>query len=294
MTRVLVTGADGQVARAVSERLLGEGYEVTALSLRYHTEHPADRVLTGDTTSIADVARALEGADAVAHFAAIPHPSLGTPYEVFRVNTDSTFNVLSQAGERGIRRAVIASSINAIGYPNNPHDVMPPRFPLDEAVAPDIADAYSLSKLVDERTAAFAHRRWGIDVIALRFPLVKWPHVLREVQEEVRADPSRMSREGWSYITMADAARAVQYALETTRSGAHAIGVSAKDILLDELSADLVRRYAPGVPLLAPVSGNGTLVDTHLARVILGFEARESVHDGSATPEPAYRGEQRV
>lgn len=294
MTRVLVTGADGQIGRAVTSRLLAEGYEVTALSLDYTADHPADRVLTGDTTSVADVARAMQGADAVAHFAAIPHPSLGTPYEVFRVNTDSTFNVLEQAGELGIRRAVIASSINAIGYPNNPHDVMPPRFPLDESTAPDIADAYSLSKLADERTALFAHRRWGIDVVALRFPLVKWPHVLEEVRDEVADDPAQMVREGWSYLTMADAARAVQCSLESSVPGAQVIAVSARDILLDGLSAELLARYAPGVPLTAPVRGNGSLVDTRRARVLLGFEAEESIHDDSATPEPARRGEQRV
>jgi nucleoside-diphosphate-sugar epimerase len=284
MTRVLVTGADGQIGRAVSERLVGQGYHVTALSLSYSGEHPADRMLEGDAASEADVARALDGADAVAHFAAIPHPTLGTPFEIFRVNTDSTFNVLSQAGERGIHRAVIASSINAIGYPNNPNDVLPPSFPLDEGTLPDVADAYSLSKLVDESTAAFASRRWGIDVVALRFPLVKWPDVLDEVRAELAADPGRMVREGWSYLTMADAARAVQCALEAGVPGAHVVALSAKDILLDTPSAELLRRYAPDVPVTTALSGNESLVDTRRARTLLGFVAAESIHDGSATP----------
>ncbi|WP_368498293.1 NAD-dependent epimerase/dehydratase family protein [Herbiconiux sp. A18JL235] len=287
MTRVLVTGADGIIGRAVSERLLAQGYQVTALSLSYSGAHPADRVLEGDATSVDDVARALDGADALAHFAAIPHPSLGTPYDVFRVNTDSTFNVLSQAGERGMGRAVIASSINAIGYPNNPHNVLPPSFPLDESTVPDIADAYSLSKLVDERTAALAHRRWGVDVIALRFPLVKWPHVLDEVRAEISGDPGRMVREGWSYLTMADAARAVQCALESDARGAQVIALSARDTLLDTPTDELLRRWAPQVPVTRPLVGRQSLVDTSRARALLGFEAAESIHDGSATPSPA-------
>lgn len=283
MTRVLVTGADGEIGRAASAELLRAGYDVTALSLSYGSDHPADRVLVGDTTSVDDVAAALDGADAVAHFAAIPHPSLGTPYEVFRVNTDSTFNVLEQAGSRGIRRAVIASSINALGYPNNPHRAFPPSFPLREDTPTDVGDAYSLSKGVDEQTARYAHRRHGIDVVALRFPLVKWPEVLRRAAAEVAEDPASMAREGWAYLTMADAARAVRVAIEATTSGVLVAGLSADDTLLGEPTSALLARYAPGIPADSPVEGSSPLVDASVAATVLGFRPAESIHDGTAT-----------
>ncbi|MGR6741176.1 NAD-dependent epimerase/dehydratase family protein [Microbacterium sp. F1-18] len=287
MSRVLVTGADGEIGRAVSDRLVASGHQVTALSLAFGGAHPADRQITGDATSRSDVEEAMRDVDAVAHFAAIPHPSLGTPYDVFRVNTSATFNVLTRAAEAGVRRAVIASSINAIGYPNNPHDTFPPAFPLDVETPPDIADAYSLSKLADEATARYAHRRYGIDVVALRFPLVKWPHVLREVADEVRADPARMAREGWAYLTMSDAVRAVERALWADVAGAEVVPLSARDTLLDVPTADLLRRYAPAAEPPAHLSGHDALVDLTAARTVLGFEPRESIHDGTATPYPA-------
>ncbi|MDD7928507.1 NAD-dependent epimerase/dehydratase family protein [Microbacterium thalli] len=287
MSRILVTGADGEIGRAVSESLVAAGHRVTALSLAIAADHPADRRIIGDATSRDDVAEAMREVDAVAHFAAIPHPSLGTPYDVFRVNTAATFNVLTRAAETGVRRAVIASSINAIGYPNNPHDTFPPSFPLDAATPPDIADAYSLSKLADEATARYAHRRYGIDVVALRFPLVKWPHVLREVADEVRADPARMAREGWAYLTMTDAVRAVELALWTDAAGAAVVPLSARDTLLDEPTAELLRRFAPAVEPPIGVEGHHALVDLTTARTVLGFEPRESIHDGTATPYPA-------
>lgn len=283
MTRVLITGADGEIGRAASAELLRAGYDVTALSLSYGSDHPADRVLVGDTTSVDDVAAALDGADAVAHFAAIPHPTLGTPYEVFRVNTDSTFNVLEQAGRRGIRRAVIASSINVLGYPNNPHRAFPPAFPLREDTPPDVADAYSLSKGVDEQTARYAHRRYGLDVVALRFPLVKWPEVLHQAAAEVAEDPASMAREGWAYLTMADAARAVRVAIEADTTGVLVVGLSAHDTLLGGETTALLDRFAPDVPVLAPLSGADALIDTSVAATVLGFRAAESIHDGSAT-----------
>ncbi|MGZ0066935.1 NAD-dependent epimerase/dehydratase family protein [Microbacterium arborescens] len=287
MSRILVTGADGEIGRAVSDHLVACGHRVTALSLAFSGDHPADRQITGDATSRADVEEAMRDADAVAHFAAIPHPSLGTPYDVFRVNTSATFNVLTRAAEAGVRRAVIASSINAIGYPNNPHDTFPPAFPLDAVTPPDIADAYSLSKLADEATARYAHRRYGIDVVALRFPLVKWPHVLHEVADDVRADPVRMAREGWAYLTMSDAVRAIDRALWADVAGAVIVPLSARDTLLDEPTAELLRRYAPAVEPPADLAGREALVDLTTARTALGFEPRESIHDGTATPYPA-------
>lgn len=283
MSRVLVTGADGEIGRAVSESLVAAGHAVTALSLSFASAHPADRLVEGDATSPVDVARAMDGVDAVAHFAAIPHPSLGTPVDVFRVNTAATFTVLTCAGENGVRRAVIASSINAIGYPNNPHDSFPPSFPLYAHTPPDIADAYSLSKLVDERTAAYAHRRYGLDVVALRFPLVKWPDVLRDVALEAEADPGRLAREGWAYLTMHDATRAVHRALVADLVGSPVIPLSAADTLLATPTAELVARFAPHTALTHPLPGNAALVDTTAAREVLGFEPSESIHDGTAT-----------
>lgn len=287
MSRILVTGADGEIGRAVSESLVAAGHTVSALSLSFSGAHPADRLFEGDAASPALVAEAMADVDAVAHFAAIPHPSLGTPVEVFRVNTAATFTVLTCAGERGLRRAVIASSINAIGYPNNPHGPFPPAFPLGLGTTPDIADAYSLSKLVDEHTAAYAHRRYGLDVVALRFPLVKWPDVLRDAARDAEDDPARQAREGWAYLTMHDATRAVRRALDAPVSGAVVVPLSAADTLLHVPSAELARRYAPRTALTRPLPGYSALADTTPARDLLGFEPSESIHDGTATERAA-------
>ena len=72
---------------------------------------------------------------------------------MYATNTTATWAVLSLAGEQGVRRAVLASSINAFGVPMNPHDVHPAYYPLDEDVPADVADAYSLSKQADEAAA---------------------------------------------------------------------------------------------------------------------------------------------
>ena len=194
--RVLVTGADGRIGRAVTDFLVGSGYGVTALSREFAATSSADRIEIGDARSVDDVSRAAQGADAIVHLAAIPHPSLGTPREVFTSNVTSTFTVLAEAGERGIHRVVLASSINAFGVPMNPHDVMPAYFPIDEEMPTDIADAYSLSKLTDEGSASMAHRCWGTTVVSLRFPFVASREMLLAHKRRVELDPAASVREG--------------------------------------------------------------------------------------------------
>ncbi|PTU55031.1 NAD(P)-dependent oxidoreductase [Sphaerisporangium cinnabarinum] len=278
MTRVLVTGADGGIGRATVHHLLGQGYEVTALSTAF--EHPchADRAIVGDARAPEDVSRGLEDADAVVHLAAIPHPDLGTPLEVYATNTTATWAVLSLAGERGVPRAVVASSINAFGVPMNPHDVRPAYYPLDEDVPADVADAYSLSKQADEAAARAAWRRWGIDVVALRFPHVRDAAGLRETAAAVARDPRVVAREGWAYLDLRDAARAVEAGLRADLTGAHVVGLAADDTLLDVPTPDLLARFAPDVPLTRPIGPHDGLVDTRRARELLGFRPRHSVH----------------
>lgn len=280
--RVLVTGAAGEIGTATTAYLADCGIAVTALSLAGPFPPEADRVVTGDATSPADLAAALEGVDAIVHLAAIPHPTLGTPYNVYRTNVTATFNVLAEGGERGVRRAVIASSINAFGVPMNRHRVMPAYFPLDEDIPVDIEDAYSLSKFSDEATSRMVWRRWGMDVVAFRFPLVKEEPVLRQTAQRYRHDPGRAVREGWSYLDTRDAARAIHLALTVPLHGPHVIGVSASDTLMDGPTAELLAEHAPGVPIRRPIDGRGSAIDTTRASELLGFHPRHSIHDSAA------------
>ena len=292
MTRVLVTGADGQIGRAVTELLVRSGFGVTALSLEFTGSISADRVETGDARSPEVVAHAAQGADAIVHLAAIPHPSLGTPREVFTSNVTSTFTVLAEAGERGIQRVVLASSINAFGVPMNPHVVLPAYYPIDEDIPADIADAYSLSKLTDECSARMAHRRWGTNVVSLRFPFVGPRDGLLSRKAGMELDPASGAREGWSYLDRRDAAMAVLAALEARVDGAVVVGVSAEDPLLDASTDDLLTSYAPGVPVRRHIGPRESLVDTTRARMLLGFTPRHSIHrpDDEVVVQTSDRG----
>jgi nucleoside-diphosphate-sugar epimerase len=252
---------------------------VTALAIQYDQPLEADRLFVGDATDPVTVAEALEGADAVVHLAAIPHRDAGTPFDVYRTNVVSTFNVLSQAGQRGIRRAVIASSINAFGVPMNHHDVAPAYFPIDEEIPVDIDDWYSLSKQSDELTARMVARHWGVDVAALRFPLVDTAASLLRIRGFVEGDPAMRMREGWAYLDLRDAAEAIYRALVAEWTGAVIVGLSAADTLMARPTAELVREFAPAVEVHGELTGRQSLIDATRARDILGFRPKYSVND---------------
>lgn len=286
--RVLVTGADGLIGRATVAALLAAGRSVTGLDIAWTAPTEADRSVTGDATEPDPVAEALREVDAVVHLAAIPHPDLAPAYDVFRINTAATFNVLSQASEQGIRRAVIASSINAFGVPMNRHPVQPAYFPLDERLPVDHDDWYSLSKFVDEHTARMAHRRWGIDVIAIRFPLVRPADALRTASVALpsRGDFARLAREGWAYLDLRDAVGVIAAALTADVTGAEVILAAAADILPDLPTEDLLDRYAPGVPRRRAFPGRSGLVDLTRARQLIGWAPRHSIHQSDAPTAP--------
>ncbi|UFS60844.1 NAD-dependent epimerase/dehydratase family protein [Subtercola endophyticus] len=281
-SRVLVTGASGVIGRAVVARLVASGARVTALSLRGPFPEAADRVIEGDALDPDVVHRAFADVDSFVHLAAIPHPSLGTPLEVFRRNVTATFTVLAEAGERNVRRGVIASSINAFGVPMNTRGVMPAYFPLDERMPADFTDAYSLSKVVDERSLVMAERAWNVSGVALRFPHVGDQERLLRAAAEARADPAASVREGWGYLDVRDAARAVEQGLTRSYTGAHVVGLSAADTLLNAPTEEILARWAPGVPLRSSLPGRSAAIDTTRARELLDFEPDHSMHDGYA------------
>lgn len=274
---ILVTGAEGTIGRAVCARLSGLGAKLTGLSLapaEGHPPPPLDRCLHGDVRSPEVITDALQGIELVVHLAAIPHPMADPALTVFATNTDATFNVLWQAAEHGIGRAVIASSINHTGLPYNvDKSVRPAYFPIDENLPSQLTDPYALSKVIDEITAATVHRRFGMDIIALRFPYTSEAERIAQRAEHVAGSPGGPVAEGWSYLDVRDAAQAVEKALIAQTTGVIGVYVAADDTLAPYPTEELLDRYAPGVLRTRTFAGREVPIDLTRARTLLGFRA---------------------
>lgn len=272
--RILVTGAEGLVGSAVVARLLEAGHPLTTLSRPNATPHDGVRVVRGDARDADAVAEACDGVGAVAHLAAIPRPWGRPAPEVFANNVVATFTVLWTAAELGIRRFVIAGSVNATGLLQNPHRPLPPRYPIDEDTPADIADPYSLSKHTDEATLRAVCRRFEASGVALRLPLMVSRANAAELRAWSRDRASDGAGDGWGWLDVRDGAEAFRLALAREYAGAHVVHVAATTTFQDVPTPDLLARYVPGVPVEGAYPDHVAPIDTRRARELLGFEPR--------------------
>ncbi|GGS51464.1 NAD-dependent epimerase/dehydratase family protein [Actinokineospora fastidiosa] len=151
MGRVVITGSSGIVGSAVAAELHASGWTVLGWDARpgRWTDH------VGDLRDPALRARALAGADAVVHAAALHAPHVGrVPDEDFRsVNVEATAALLDQAVRCGVRRFVYTSSTSVYGHALVPRDRA---VWVDETLDPLPRDIYDETKLAAE-TLVRAH-----------------------------------------------------------------------------------------------------------------------------------------
>lgn len=170
--KILVTGGTGSVGTPLVARLVRNGHDVTVIG------RSPDVDISGADYQICSVQdheslmRVLPDHEAIIHLAAIPNPGRGSEAQIFDVNCAGTFNLFDAAAACGIRRVVVASSINAFGYFYGVRGFPIPYFPIDEDCPSHTSDAYSFSKQITEEIGAYFWRRYGISSASLRIPWV--------------------------------------------------------------------------------------------------------------------------
>lgn len=171
LRRVLVTGANGFVGRALCPLLATRGWRVRR-AVR-------DHAVMGDF-AISDIGpdtdwhSAVEGMKCIVHLAARTHVIAGNSRDDVsayrRINVAGTVDLANMAAHHGVRRFIFVSSIKVNGERTSDH-----AFTEDSAPAPE--DAYGISKLEAELALSQVAKDTELEVVILRPPLIYGPGV---------------------------------------------------------------------------------------------------------------------
>lgn len=175
--RVLVTGANGFVGRAVCSALAQSGDEAVAAvrndAAPYAIADASSLVSVGEIGPDTDWSHALHGCEAVVHLAARAHVMRDEATDslaLYRaINTAGTLNLARQAAAAGVRRFVFVSSVKVLGEER--------AAPYTEADVPAPRDDYARSKWEAEQGLWRIAQETGLEVTVLRPPLIYGPGV---------------------------------------------------------------------------------------------------------------------
>jgi nucleoside-diphosphate-sugar epimerase len=174
--KVLLTGANGFVGRAVLQAMKSRGLQARAVYRSIASVNGAsDSVIVPSLDGPVDWSQALQGIDVIIHAAARAHvmreETLDPLAEYRRVNVQGTMNLARQAAAIGVRRFVFISSIKVNG-----EETLPGRpFTADDTPAPE--DAYGVSKAEAEFELRLLAEITGMQVTIIRPPLIYGPGV---------------------------------------------------------------------------------------------------------------------
>jgi dTDP-L-rhamnose 4-epimerase len=207
--QILITGGAGFIGSHLADELLRHGHHVRALDNLSEQVHGSNgarpsylaadvELMRGDTRDPAAVRRALQGVDAVYHFAAAVGvgQSMYEVAEYTSINNLGTAVLLEALMKQPVRRLVVASSMSIYGeglyrtadgritagferpleqlraadweLRDARGEVLTP-VATTEAKPPALTSVYALSKFDQERLCLMIGRAYGMPTVALRF-----------------------------------------------------------------------------------------------------------------------------
>ena len=160
MSRVLLTGAGGNLGKVVREKLAGvyDTLRVTDLN-EMAPAGPGEEVVQCDLSDTQGVMDLVEGCDAIVHLGGM---SLENTFDIIlEANIRGTYNVYEAARKHGIKRVLFASSNHLTGF-----HTRETRLDATSEMRPD--SIYGVSKGFGELLARYYYDQFGIETACVR------------------------------------------------------------------------------------------------------------------------------
>lgn len=309
--RALVTGGAGFIGSHLAERLLADGWDVTAVDAftDYYARdlkernvaalrrHPRYTLIEADLLDM-DLEALLRGVDVVFHQAAQAgvRASWGRNFEVYtHHNILTTQRLLEAAKGVALTKFVYASSSSVYGDAE--------RFPTPETARPQPVSPYGVTKLAAEHLCFLYYRNFGIPTVSLRYFTVYGPRQRPDMAFHIflrallTGQPIRVfgdGRQTRDYTFVADAVQANVLAAQVgPPGGVYNIGGGARVTLLDVFTMlERITGRAPDLRFEEAQKGDArhTAADTSRARADLGYQPTVGLEEGLAR-EAEWMGE---
>jgi len=304
--RVVVIGGAGFIGSHVVEELLASGAgevvvydnltrgKVSNLSTALRDPRCTLFPDGGDIREVDVLDRALQGADAVVHLAAmwLLHCK-DYPRTAFEVNVAGTFNVLEACVKNGVKRLVYSSSASVYG------DAV--EVPMTEDHPFNNRNFYGATKIAGEAMARAFHDRYGLDYVGLRYMNVYGPHqdqtaaytgVIPIMLNKIEAGEVPVingdGTQAYDFVTARDAARCNVCALTSSATDDfYNVGTGVQTsidqlcrLILELTGSNLQVQYRPYSAEDARRLVQNRIGSTVKAERDLGFRYRDELRDG--------------
>jgi len=270
MNRILVTGANGFLGRAIIGALKGYCAEVTATDIGIGCSRPEISYKSADIARPGDLVAAIGAANVVIHAAGLAHifsPDCSGIDRFHEINCLGTENVAEAAAQSDVEHFVLISSVSVYGpYTNGIYG--------EETLCAPVGP-YAESKYDGELRAAEVARRSGMALTILRLATLYGEGDPGNLKRLIRSiDRSRFvwigdGRNRKSLLYKGDAARACRVVATSPASGIRIFNVSGPPCTMREI----VEAIAKGLgkrPLPGRVPGSVALTMSRILATMLG------------------------
>ena len=171
--KILITGANGFIGRALCKKLSRSCYDVSAVVRKIKKNSCYDNIRyysIGDFNKKKNWKDLVTGVDCVIHCAAKAHITSKSKKHTLKsyrlINCITTKKLATQCGNFGVKRFIFLSSIGVLGNSTNRHG------PFKHSDKPSPKEDYAISKFEAEQELFKISKMSGLEVVVLRPPLV--------------------------------------------------------------------------------------------------------------------------